>query len=95
MDSPIIPTVTLTAIELELLMTKAAENGAKKALHDIGLHDEEAADDVRELRGLLDTWRDTKKTAWKTFVSWAVKALILALMAGIYFKTGHAYQPTR
>ena len=93
MDSPIIPTVTLTAIELELLMTKAAENGAKKALHDIGLHDEEAADDVRELRGLLESWRDTKSTAWKTFVSWTIKGLLLLLIAGVYFKTGHAAQP--
>ena len=93
MESPIIPTVTLTAVELELLMTKAAENGAKKALHDIGLHDEEAADDVRELRGLLESWRDTKSTAWKTFVSWTIKGLLLLLIAGVYFKTGHAAQP--
>lgn len=95
MESHNTPTLTLSEAELQLLLNKAAECGAKKALHDIGLHDEEAAEDVRELRGLLDSWRDTKKTAWKTFVSWAVKALILALMAGIYLKTGHAYQPPR
>lgn len=89
--------MTLTAVELELLLTKAAESGAKKALRDIGLHDEDAADDVRELRGLLETWKDTRKTAWKTFVSWSVKGLLLLLLllAGIYLKTGHAYQPPR
>ncbi len=93
MESHNTPTLTLSEAELQLLLNKAAECGAKKALHDIGLHDEEAAEDVRELRGLLESWRDTKSTAWKTFVSWTIKGLLLLLIAGVYFKTGHAAQP--
>jgi hypothetical protein len=82
------PRFSLSDAELELLLQKAAECGAKKALHDIGLHDEDAANDMRELRGILDTWRDTKATAWKTFVGWFTKGLILLILAGVYFKSG-------
>lgn len=81
--------VHLTEERLELMLNKAAAYGARKALADIGLHDEDAASDVRDLRGLLDTWRDTKRTAWKTFVSWGVKGLLILLIAGFYIKTGH------
>jgi len=81
--------VHLSEAQLELMLNKAAEYGARKALSDIGLHDEDAASDVRELRSLIDTWRDTKRTAWKTFVSWGVKGLLLAIVAGLYLKTGH------
>lgn len=95
MDEQHTPQLTLSSIELELLLQKAAECGAKKALHDIGLHDEEAASDMRELRGILDTWRDTKATAWKTFVGWFTKGLILCILAGIYFKSGGTIQPPK
>lgn len=80
--------VLLTQEQIEAMLNRAAEYGAKKALSDIGLHDDDAADDVRELRNLIDTWRDTKRTAWKTFISWGVKGLLLALVAGLWFKTG-------
>lgn len=82
--------VLLTQEQIEAMLNKAAEYGARKALSDIGLHDDDAADDVRELRNLIDTWRDTKRTAWKTFISWGVKGLLLALVAGLWFKTGQS-----
>ena len=89
------PRFSLSDAELELLLQKAAECGAKKALHDIGLHDEDAAGDMRELRGILETWRDTKATAWKTFVGWFTKGLILLILAGVYFKSGGTIQPPK
>lgn len=61
-------------------LEKAAEEGAKKALASIGLHDEEAADDVRELRGLLEGWRDAKKTVMQTVLR-SVTTVFLALLA--------------
>ena len=88
MESLAQSTVTLSQEQLELMLNRAAEAGARKALSDIGLHDDEAAADVKQLRGLLDTWRDTKETAWKTFVSWLVKGLLIAIVAGLYIKTG-------
>ncbi len=51
----------MTEQELEAAIQKAAHEGAKQALKEVGLSDGEAYDDVKELRGLLDTWRATKK----------------------------------
>ena len=50
--------------ELARLLDEAAEKGAKRALASVGLHDQDAGDDVRELRGLLESWRETKKVVW-------------------------------
>ena len=80
--------ITVTEAQLELMIARAAEAGAKKALCDIGLHDDDAAADVRELRGLLDSWRDAKKTAWKTFVGWVTKGLLVMLALGAWYQIG-------
>jgi hypothetical protein len=87
MEPPIFAQITLSEAELQIMLTKAAEFGARKALNDIGLHDENAAEDVRQLRGLLDSWRDAKETAWKSLISWVVKSILMLLLAGVYFKT--------
>ena len=47
--------------EFKLMLEAAAEKGAKKALADVGLSDEEAIHDVHELRDLLDGWREVKR----------------------------------
>ena len=59
---------TLTPEKLEAMLDRAAKKGAKQALCDLGLSDMDAASDIRELRSLLDSWRDTKKSIWKTLV---------------------------
>lgn len=43
--------------EFEAILTHAAEEGAKRALADVGLNGEEAALDIRDLRSLLDCIR--------------------------------------
>lgn len=78
--------ISITEIELEMMIGRAAEAGARKALHDIGLHDEEAASDVRDLRDLLETWRDAKRTAWKTFVGWVTKGFLAMLVVGAWYQ---------
>ena len=50
----------MTDEELEVIIQHAAQEGAKQALKEIGLSDQDAYDDVKELRGLLDSWRATK-----------------------------------
>lgn len=75
-------------VELEQLLETAALAGAKKALQGIGLHDEAAGNDVRELRGLLDAWRTAKKETGKTAVQWLTKTFLLVLVAGIFVKSG-------
>lgn len=81
-------TVHLTEAQIQVMLTKAAEAGAKKALQTIGLCDEDAHTDVTELRGLLDSWRDAKKTAWRSFVGLITKGLLLCLIAGVAYKAG-------
>ncbi len=74
------------ADDLKVLLAEAAEEGARRALASVGLHDEDAGVDVKELRGLLDAWRETKKTALKTTVSTATKILLGLLLFGMAVK---------
>ena len=69
MNSPILSVRNITDEELKTMLREAAEWGAKRALADIGLHDDDAGDDVKELRGLLESWRQAKNTAFKTAIS--------------------------
>jgi len=72
--------------EFEQLLEMAAERGAKRALADVGLVDEEAAGDIRGLRDLLGAVRMAKRTAWQTVVRLITTGLILALIAGVAIK---------
>lgn len=72
--------------EFEELLELAAQRGAKKALADVGLVDEYAANDIRDLRSLLGAFRVAKHTAWSTVVRLITTGLILALMAGVAIK---------
>jgi len=78
----------MTDAELELLIDRAAKKGAKEALKDIGLSDEEAYDDVKELRGLLEAWRSTKTAVGQTVARVITTALLAALALGLYMGWG-------
>ena len=78
----------MTEQELESLIHKAAQQGAKQALKEVGLSDEEAYDDVKELRSLLDSWRATKTTVGQTIARMVTTALLTALAVGIYMGWG-------
>ena len=85
MTSPVLSVRNISDQELKEMLREAAEWGAKRALADIGLHDDEAGDDVKELRGLLETWRDAKRTAFKTTVSWLTKGFLILIIGGVWF----------
>ena len=71
--------------EMTKLVEQSAELGARKALRDIGLSDDDALSDVSELRGLLDSWRAAKRTVGRTVLQ-AITTLVLGgLLAGSYF----------
>lgn len=72
--------------EFEALLARAAEEGARRALADVGLDCEEAAMDVRDLRALLDCIRFVRRTAMQTAVQMITTGVILALLAGIAIK---------
>lgn len=82
------PLYDMDGEELSKMLELAATLGAKKALSDIGLHDEKAGEDVKELRNLLDSWRKAKETAWKTTVDWLIKGFLGLLALGLYMKLG-------
>lgn len=85
MASPVVSVRNINDEELKTMLREAAEWGAKRALADIGLHDDDAGDDVKELRGLLDTWREAKRTAFKTAVSWITKGFLIVIIGGVWF----------
>jgi hypothetical protein len=68
------------------LLARAAEEGAKRALADVGLDGTEAALDIRDLRSLLASIRFVRRTAVQTTVHLLTTGVILALLAGIALK---------
>ena len=75
----------MTEAEMEAMIERAAEAGARKALREVGLSDEDANHDVTELRNLLDSFRSAKRTVGKTIVQALTTLFLAALMAGAYF----------
>ena len=78
----------LTPEQLEAMIDRAAKKGARQALCDLGLSDLDAANDIRELRGLLDSWRDTKKSIWKTLVQLGTVAVLTFIATAVWMQVG-------
>jgi hypothetical protein len=81
--------IKLTTEELEEMLDRSAKRGAKLVLRELGLHDETAAVDIREIRGLLDTWRQTRLSIWNTFVKITTIAVFTFIGAAIWMKIGN------
>lgn len=75
--------VQITPEELEAILDRAAKRGARAALEELGLHDEDAGKDIEELRSLLSSWRDTKKDMWSTFVKAFTTGVLLFMAAAV------------
>jgi len=75
-------------ITLRALVEEASQAGAARALGALGLDDPRARRDMDELRELLSAWRDAKRSAWQAVVSWAVRIMLAALLAGMAVKLG-------
>ncbi|MGB5948961.1 MAG: DUF6127 family protein [Parvibaculum sp.] len=78
--------IALPAAEFEALLERAAATGARRALHEVGLDGQDAAEDIRDLRSLLAGFRLAKQTAVQTAVRILTTGILLALMAGIAIK---------
>ena len=77
-----------TPEQLEAMMDRAAKKGARQALGDLGLADLDAATDIKELRSLLDSWRDTKKSIWKTLVQLGTVAVLTFIATAVWMQVG-------
>lgn len=82
--------INLTKEALDDVIEAAAERGARKALAGVGLHDERAVDDVRQLRDLLKMYRVVRNSALAALGKAMMYALIgaAALWLGIKYKIG-------
>jgi hypothetical protein len=78
--------VQMSEADFEVILARAAEEGAKRALTDVGLDGRDAAIDIRDLRSLLDSIRLIRRTALQTIARMLTTALIIALIAGIAVK---------
>lgn len=76
----------MTQAEIEELLARAAERGARKALADLGLEGKDAALDIRDLRALIECIRLVRRTAVQTIVRLITTGILLALLAGIAIK---------
>lgn len=68
------------------LLDRAAERGAERVLSHLGLENGHAARDIRELRDLLEAWREARHTAWQTFVKVLTTGVLAALLVGAAIK---------
>lgn len=81
--------IKLTTEELEDMLDRSAKRGAKLVLRELGLQDETAAVDIREIRSLLDTWRQTRQSIWNTFIKITTIAVFTFIAAAIWMKLGN------
>ncbi|QTW17782.1 DUF6127 family protein [Comamonas kerstersii] len=83
------------------LLDRAAERGAERCLAlpclalpclalpylaHLGLENGSAAKDIRELRDLLEAWRDARRTAWQTTIKVVTTGILAALLVGAAIK---------
>lgn len=82
------PVVTMTKKDFDDALDKAAEVGALRALKTVGLDDKDAPDDVRELRSVIKSWREVRKSALQAIVKFLTTALLGAALLGAGIKLG-------
>jgi hypothetical protein len=73
---------------LRAIAEEAGELGATRALTRLGLTDAGAPADVAELRELLKTWRDAKRSAWRALLAWVARMAAALLLVGLAVKLG-------
>lgn len=74
----------LTPEELEAMLDRAAKKGAAEALRSLGLQDDSAAGDIRDMRSLIDAWRMTKKSIWSTTVKLGTVAILTFIATAVW-----------
>jgi len=72
--------------DLDELLIRAAEKGAERALKALGLENGHAAKDIRDLRGLIEAWRQARQTAWQTLIKLLTTGILVALIVGASIK---------
>jgi hypothetical protein len=58
----------------------------KSVLKEVGLHDDDAGNDVRDLRSLITDWRGIKNIVWQTVARAGTVFVLGLLMLGAWSK---------
>jgi hypothetical protein len=72
--------------ELEMMLARAAEKGARRALNDVGLGGQDAVLTIHDMRSLLECIQFVRRTAVQTAVNVITTGVLVALLAGIAMK---------
>ena len=80
--------ISLTRSELEHLLAEAAKRGAKTALASVGLSDESAGGDIRDLRALIASGRIVQRSALRAIGNALGLALLGAIATYVAIKVG-------
>ena len=75
-------------IDETALLRQIIREEMKSVLKEIGLHDDDAGNDVRDLRSLITDWRGMKKVVWQTVAKAGTVFVLGLLMLGAWAKLG-------
>ena len=70
----------------EIALRTIVREEMKSVLKEVGLHDDDAGNDVRDLRSLITDWRGMKKTIWQTIARAGTLFVLGILMLGAWSK---------
>jgi hypothetical protein len=72
----------------EIALRSIIREEMKSVLKEVGLHDDDAGNDVRDLRSLITDWRGMKKVVWQTIAKAGTMFVLGLLMLGAWAKFG-------
>lgn len=76
----------LSDADLEVMVGRATEEGARRALSDVGLGGKDAVLTIDDMRSLLDSIQFVRRTAVQTAVHIITTGALIALLTGIAMK---------
>ena len=76
----------LSDADLELMLARAAEEGARRALTDVGLGGKDAVLTIHDMRSLLECIQFVRRTAVQTAVHVITTGVLIALLVGVATK---------
>jgi hypothetical protein len=77
----------------EIALRAIIREELKSVLKEVGLHDDDAGNDVRDLRSLITDWRGIKKTIWQTVARAGTLFVLGILMLGAWSKLNGGDSP--
>ena len=70
----------------EIALRTIVREEMKSVLKEVGLHDDDAGNDVRDLRSLITDWRGMKNIVWQTVARAGTVFVLGLLMLGAWSK---------